>query len=167
MLRLGRGLFLILTGSLALMLLITVGRLPALVASHFDASGTPNGWSTRTGYASLLLVVGAVLPLGVVALVGGLTRVGPQLLNIPSREYWRRPEHSEEAVRRVREYVWWLACIMAATGLAVHWLVLRANALQPPRLATPGIVALLAGVLVAVSVWTVGWYRVLRPPASA
>ena len=166
MLRLGRGLFLLLTGGLALLLLLTLGRLPALVASHFDASGTPNGWSTRTGYAAVLLLVGALLPLGVVALVGRLTRAGPQLLNIPSREYWRRPEHAEEAVRRARAYVWWLACIMAATGLAVHWLVLRANALQPPRLATPGIIAVLAGVLVAVSAWIVGWFRVLRPPVS-
>jgi uncharacterized membrane protein len=165
MLRLGRGLFLLLAGGLALLLLLTLGRLPALVASHFDVSGTPNGWSSRTGYGALLLLVGAIVPLGVVALVGGLTRAGPQLLNIPSREYWRRPEHADEAVRRVRAYVWWLACIMAATGLAVHWLVLRANALQPPRLATAGIVAVLAGVLVAVSAWAMGWYRVLRPPA--
>jgi hypothetical protein len=55
---------------------------------------------------------------------------------------------------------------MAAMGLAVHWLVLGANASQPPRLATPGIIAVLAGVLVAVSAWIVGWFRVLRPPVS-
>jgi len=97
MLRLGRGLFLLLAGGLVVLVLATLGSLPPVVASHFDSSGTPNGWSTRTGYAALLIVVGALLPLGVVATVGALTRSGPERLNIPSRNFWRRPEHAAEA----------------------------------------------------------------------
>lgn len=166
MLRLGRGLFLLLAGGLVVLVLATLGSLPPVVASHFDSSGTPNGWSTRTGYAALLIVVGALLPLGVVATVGALTRSGPERLNIPSRNFWRRPEHAAEAVRRVRAYVWWLACVMAGTALAVHSMVRRANALQPPRLSTPAIVVLLGGVLGAVGVWIGGWCRLLRPPAA-
>ena len=45
-------------------------------------------------------------------------------------------------------------------------MVLRANAVQAPRLSTRGILTLLVGVLLAVGLWIAGWYRVLRPPAS-
>lgn len=166
MLRLGRWLFLLLAGGLAVLLVATLGNLPPVVASHFGGSGTPNGWSTRTGYATLMIIVGALLPFGVVAMVAALTSGGPELLNIPSRSYWRRPEHAAEAVRLVRAYVWWLGCIMAGTALAIHWLVLQANAFQPPRLSTPAILAVLGGVLGAVALWIGGWYRLLRPPAS-
>ena len=91
MLRAGRALCVGLTAGLVLLVLATAGSLPRVVASHFDGA---NGWSTRTGYAALLITVGALLPLAVVALVTTLTRAGPELLNIPSRDYWRRPEHA-------------------------------------------------------------------------
>lgn len=166
MLRLGRGLFLLLAGGLVALVLATLGRLPPLVASHFDGAGAPNGWSTRTGYVTLLLIVGAMIPLGVVFLVTRLTRAGPQLLNIPAREYWRRPEHAAEAVRRVRAYIWWLGCVITGSALAIHRLVLQANALRPPHLDTPAVLTVLAGVLAAIGLWIAGWYRVLRPPVG-
>lgn len=34
----------------AAFLVATVDRLPEVVATHFDASGRPNGWMTRGGY---------------------------------------------------------------------------------------------------------------------
>ncbi len=70
-------------------------------------------------------------------------------------------------MRRVRAWVWWLGCVMGAAALAVHWLVLQANAIRPPRLDPPAIVVVLGAVLAAVALWLVGWYRVLRPPAES
>ncbi len=165
-LTLGRSLFCLLCLSLILLLILTIGQLPAVVASHFDAAGVPNGWSSRGFYAVLLAAIGVLLPLGIVGLVNAITERGPHLLNIPARDYWRRPEHGPEAIRRVRAYMWWLGCIMAGTALAVHGLILRAHTSIPPHLATGGIVTLLCGVLLAVGVWTIGWYRLLRPPTS-
>ena len=163
-LRLGRGLFWGLVAGLVMLLATTLGRLPPVVASHFDARGAPNGWSSRAAYAALILAVGIGLPLAIVWLVHALTRAGPELLNIPGRDYWRRPEHGAEAVRRVRAYMWWLACIMAATSIAVHGLIVRAHGTQPAALSTPAIVTLLGGVLVAIAAWSVGWWLLLRPP---
>jgi uncharacterized membrane protein len=167
LLRLGRGLFCVLVIGLVTLLVTTMGRLPPVVASHFDATGTPNGWSSREVYVVLILIIGAVLPLGIVWLVHTVTRHGPQLLNIPARDYWRRPEHGAEAVRRARGYMWWLACIMAGTSLAVHGLIVGANASTPPRLSTPAIVTLLGAVLMAIGLWSVGWWLLLRPPRAA
>ncbi len=81
MLQRGRGLFYVLAVALIAVVMVTIGRLPPVVASHFDAAGLPNGWSSRPAYALLLVVVGVLLPLGVTALIVGLTRGGPARLN--------------------------------------------------------------------------------------
>lgn len=166
MLQRGRGLFYVLAVALIAVVMVTIGRLPPVVASHFDAAGLPNGWSSRPAYALLLVVVGVLLPLGVTALIVGLTRGGPARLNIPARDYWTRPEHSQEAVLRVRAYVWWLGCIMAGAALLIHWLVVAAHAHQPPRLSTGTFVLVLCAVLLGIGAWTAGWYRLLRRPGS-
>jgi uncharacterized membrane protein len=166
MLQYGRILFFILASGLAVLVLGTIRWLPPVVASHFDASGAPNGWSSRPVYAGLLLAIGVLLPLTVTTLVITLTRSGLARLNIPARDYWTRPEHAEEGTRRVRGYMWWLACIMAGTALLTHCLVVAANSRQPARLSTSAILTVLAGVIVGIGAWIAGWYRLLRRPDS-
>ena len=162
----GRGLFYACAALLVAVLVLTLPRLPPVVASHFNAAGVPNGWSSRPVYAAMLLLVGVLLPLGIAWLITSLTQSGPARLNIPARDYWIRPEHSGEAVRRVRAYMWWLGSIMAGTALLVHWLVLAAHAHQPPRLRTSALVLVLAAVMLGIGAWTAGWYRLLRRPGS-
>jgi hypothetical protein len=95
-----------------------------------------------------------------------LTRSGLAGLNMPARDYWTRPEHTAEAVRRVQAYIWWLACVLVVTALLIHWSVLAANARQPPGLGTAGFLAVLGAVVLAIGVWTAGWYRLLRSPSG-
>jgi hypothetical protein len=166
MLERGRGVFWVLAIGLIAVLLVTLKRLPPIVASHFDAGGLPNGWSSRPVYAGVLVAIGVVLPLGITALIGRLTRQGTARLNIPARDYWIRPEHGQEAVHRVRAYLWWLACIMAGTSLLIHLLVLDAHGHQPPRLSTPTMLLVLGAVLLGIAGWTAGWYQLLRRPRS-
>lgn len=165
-LQLGRHVFWVLAIGFALLVLLTLGRLPPVVASHFDGAGVPNGWSSRPMYAGILVTIGVLLPLGIVGLVHGLTRTGSQFLNIPAKEYWSRPEHDQEAVRRVRAYMWWLGGIMTGMAAAIHGLVLKAHTSQPPHLSTPGIILMLGALLAALLLWVVGWYRLLRPPTT-
>ena len=160
----GRGLFWMLAGAFVLFVFGTLGRLPPVVASHFDGSGSPNGWSSRGAYAALLVLVGLVLPLGIVGLVKVLTRQGPHQLNIPARQYWTRPEHAAEAVRRVQAYLWWLGCIMTAIASAIHWTILAAHAHRPPHLSSRGIILVIGIAILALGIWIAGWYRLLRPP---
>jgi hypothetical protein len=166
MLERGQSMFYILAAGLIAVLLVTLRQLPPRVASHFDAAGIPNGWSSRLGYALLLVVIGVLLPLGITALVRGLTRRGPALLNIPARDYWTRPEHGQEAVRRVRAYVWWLGCVMAGTALLIHLLVLDAHERHPPRLSKGAMLLVLAAAFSGVAGWAAGWYRLLQRPGS-
>jgi uncharacterized membrane protein len=160
---LGSRVFSGLAAILILVLAATLGRLPPVVASHFGAGGAANGWSSRPTYSAFLLGIGILLPLGIVGLVYALTTRGIPLLNVPYKEYWRQAEHAPEAVRRIRAYIWWLGCIIAAVNLATHSFILQAHATEPPRLATLGFGVVYVGSLVAVGFWIVGLYRLLRP----
>lgn len=164
MLERGKNLFWLLALGLGAYLLATLERLPPVVASHFNAAGVPNGWSSRPAYALLLLFIGVLLPLGVVGLLQAVTRHGLSSLNMPAREYWNRPEHREEGVRRVRGYAWWLGCVMSATAVIIHSLVLAAHTQQPPRLSTSTFVTTLGAILLGIIGWSIGWHRLLRQP---
>ena len=162
----GKPLFWVLAATLIALVLATLGQLPPVVASHFDAAGVPNGWSSRPTYAVLLITVGAVLPVGMLGLIHALTRRGPHLLNIPAAAFWNRTEHRDEAVRRVHAYVWWLASILTATALTIHALILQAHMSTPPRLSAAGIWLVLGGVILLIGLWTAGWYHLLWPPSA-
>jgi uncharacterized membrane protein len=165
MLEHGRGVFYLVAAGLVGVVLVTFGRLPLVVASHFDAAGVPNGWSSRSGYASLLLAIGVLIPLSTMVLIRAVTRQGPAGLNIPARDYWTRPENAPEAVRRVRAYIWWLGSIMAGTALVIHLLVLAAHQQEPPRLSTSAILLVLGAVVLGIAAWAAGWYWLLRRPS--
>ena len=94
MLQRGRPLFYVLAIGLIAVVMVTFRRLPPMVASHFDVEGVPNGWSSRPGYALMVLAIGVLLPLGITILMAGLTRSGPGSLNIPERDHWTRAENS-------------------------------------------------------------------------
>lgn len=160
----GQGVFYLLATGLIGLVLVTLERLPTVVASHFDAAGAPNGWSRRPAYALLLVAIGILLPVGITVFIRMLSRHGPTGLNIPARDYWTQPEHGSEAVRRVRAYVWWLGCIMASTAILIHLLVLDAHRHEPPRLSNSGILLVLGAALLGVIGWTAGWYRLLQRP---
>lgn len=166
MLRLGRLTFWALLAAGAVTLQATLGQLPPRIASHFDLRGAPNAWSSHVAYAGLLVTIGGLLPLVIVAGVSWLSRRRPDLLNVPAREYWQRAERRDEAARRVGDYMWWIGCLMTGTAIAIHLLILRAHAVQSPRLETTGLVAVLAIVLLGLGAWIGGWYVVMRPPAA-
>ena len=165
MLERGRGVFYLVAAGLIGVVLVTLDRLPPVVASHFDGAGVPNGWSSRSGYALLLLAIGVLIPLSTTALIRAVTRQGPAGLNIPARDYWTRPENAGEAVRRVRAYIWWLGSIMAGTALFIHLLVLAAHQQEPPRLNTSAILLVIGAVVLGIAGWAAGWYWLLRRPS--
>ena len=63
----------------------------------------------------------------------------------------------------MRAYMWWLACVLVVTALAIHWSVLAANARQPPALSPGEFFVVLGAIVLALGIWTAGWYRLLRP----
>ena len=144
------------------------GQLPDRVATHFGTSGSPDGWSSRTG---------AVLGLGAIALVlavvlGGLafwvTRGMPlTLVNMPGKQRWVEAGQEARFRTMMAEDLWFMDLVTMVLMGVVQVLVVRANRQQPPALdgwAVAAIVVYLA-VLVAQTVWMVT-IRYRRPPGD-
>jgi uncharacterized membrane protein len=146
----------------------TGSRMPELVASHFRASGAANGYMPRTVYLLVMLTFVVLLPL-VLAIVSGRGLKNPKArLNVPNREYWLVPERRAEAVALVRLYTARLGAMLTVFLCYVHWLVVRANATQPPVLSSPWLIAGLAVFGVAMLLWAKGFLgSFLNVPGAA
>ena len=141
MLQRGRVLFSMLGTGLVATPALTMERLPPVVASHFDAAGVPNGWSSRPVYALVRLGVGILLPLATVGLIVHLIRHGAANLNIP-RSRVLAPPGAQRGSRR--------------TDASLSLVALRHRGGH--------LVAAIILVTVTISGWAIGWYRLLRPP---
>ena len=163
--RAGTAAFVVLLAILAAFVWRSSQTLPPLVASHFAASGAANSFMSRGMYTivSILLVVGA--PLLVAFLPSALIGKGERKLNLPNRDYWLAPERREATLSFLRAHGKWFAAVLAVFLAYAHWLVVQANALEPPVLAPSAILRALAVFLAALAAWLVVLYVRLRKPA--
>jgi hypothetical protein len=118
--------------------------LPPVVASHFDASGAPDGALPRGLYLALMGALLAGVPLLLALLPRWMIGRDGARLNIPHRQYWLAPDRREQTLDFLRRQGRWFAAAVALFLAYAHGLVVQANR-QPPSLATP---ALLAGLVV-------------------
>jgi uncharacterized membrane protein len=153
MLQLARLLFVLLLVVGAILIGATTSQLPAQIASHFGADGTPNGWMSRDGYRLFMLAFAVVLPAVVVL---GLTfRPGcsAKQLKIPNRDYWLEPVRRDATQRYIATLACWLGSLLVAFIAAIHLLLIEANATQPPHLPRQLFITLLVLFLVALATW--------------
>ena len=110
--------------------------LPERLATHFDAAGHPNGWSSRTAYVAFF----PVLTLGVSGFVLGFTysiRFFPaSTLNVPRSSYWRASENYPRACAFIFRHSFWFATLMTLFMRYAHQSIATANLASPPVLNT-------------------------------
>lgn len=112
-----------------------VPRLPETVAVHFDTSGAPNSWNSRTQFAITLASLEVLM--AVIGLAGALLmkRIPASMLNIPNREFWLAPERREKTISFVAEQLVWIEAITLAFVLVVGQAVILAHLRAgPPEL---------------------------------
>ena len=137
----------------------SMAGLPAVVASHFDGRGVPNGFMPRQAYGLFMAVFTIGIPLFMVFAIGGLPRLFPNWVNIPNRAYWLAPERRGEAMDFLGRQAFQLGSMMLLFLCGVHWLVLRANARTPPRLAPGPIIIMTAAFFVFMAFWLITMLR--------
>lgn len=148
----------------AAFLVATVDRLPEVVATHFDASGRPNGWMTRGGYLAFSLAFDVGLPLLMAGAIGLVPRRWPRLMNLPNRDHWLAPERRAATLDFLATHACRLGALMALFGAAVHWLILDAHAAAAPALAGAKLGWTMGAFLAALGAWLWALYRRLGRP---
>jgi uncharacterized membrane protein len=132
---------------------LTADRLPARVASHFDASGHANGFVTRPVYLAFTIGLVVLLSALVGVLIGVSVRHFPEFLNLPNRDYWLAPERRDETADCLAAHAAWFAALCALLALGIHLLVIRANLIEPPQLESGRFLAVLLVFAGAMVVW--------------
>ena len=146
----------------AIIIVTTTGQLPVQVASHFAGAGSANGWMGRSDYLVFMLAIGIGMPLLVVAVVGALPRTMVRSINIPNRDHWLTPARRDETLRYLSAHACWLGCLLTAFITAVHVVLLRANATQPPQLPGTMFFTVLVAFLIGMVLWIVALHARFR-----
>jgi uncharacterized protein DUF1648 len=108
--------------------------LPPRVASHFGVAGQANRFMSDAGYLWFMSVLVVAMALLVVALPNRLFAVGGNWINLPHREYWLGPERRAATIEYLQVWSVRFGYLLVAFLGYIHWLVVRANQVQPPTL---------------------------------
>lgn len=142
-------------------------RLPARVALHWRLDGSADAFGTPTQFVVSFGVAGVILLLLFAAVLLLVRRAPVTIMNVPYREYWKRPENVDELralmqrdLMRIFTAVFLLltVIVVAAAGGAIDgssrlsWLI-------------PVAVGVFLAGLLAYLAWAVP--RRYRPPAGA
>ena len=151
-------------GAAASFVWISGQSLPAVVASHFGFSGAADGTTSRQGYVVFMAIFVVALPLAMVGVAHLFGRPGLPM-NLPNVDYWLAPRRRARTVDILR-----CRMLVFAAGLClylcyVHWLVVRANTVQPAHLSNVAMYGGLAVFLLIVVGWVVALHRRFRLPA--
>jgi uncharacterized membrane protein len=141
----------------------TVSELPALVASHFDGTGSANAYMTRSVYTGFVLTMGVAFPIALVALLSVVFSVSKDM-KLPNRDYWLAPERIVRTRSRLVAYGVWFGSLMVAMACYVHWLILGAHRNAPPHLANQSFGTGLFVFFLITGVWIIALRRAFRLP---
>jgi hypothetical protein len=140
--------------------------LPDQVASHFDATGAPAAWTSRSTMIDIQLTVITVLAAAFALLAGILIKSPARWFSLPNSQWWLAPERSDETRCDLACRILWLGTVTQIFVLDLFHHAVRVNLGRAPQLENvwPDVI----GFLVLVGIW-VGLIllRYARRPAAA
>jgi uncharacterized membrane protein len=111
-------------------------QLSEVVASHFNASGVPNGWQTKASFFSMLIgvsVLAAAIGFGVPRIIATMP---PELINLPNKRYWLAPERAAETMEFLTRHFAWFGCALFLLIILTFDYAIQCN-LQPGNPPSP------------------------------
>lgn len=157
--------FATLIGIIVVQALVYYPQLPTQLASHFDAGGRPNGWSSTSSYFAVQGFVVLMLALCFGALPRWIERAPANLVNLPNKDYWLAPERRTATLARIASALTWFGCVALILIIAVTSLVIDFNLGRDRVLPAASIWALLGGIGVCAAVLILRLlYLGRRPP---
>ena len=143
----------------AFFVLSSAGDLPEQVAIHFTADGLPDNWTTRDRYRVFMLLFLVGVPLLLVWAMAVLPLLTGGQGQVPNHEYWFAPERRRSTASFLLRHACWLGCLTAAVIYGLHVLIVRANAVAPPQLATDRLLTMVLVYLVGLVWWFTSFIR--------
>jgi len=128
-------------------------QLPARIASHFDANGAADGWSSKSSFLFLMVTVGIGIPSLLSALLYAVRFLPAKFLNVPNPEYWRKPENYRKACDFLLVSSWWFGSAFLLWQTAFSRMIVAANQVSPPHLDSSRVVLLSVPLLL----FSLGW----------
>src|ERR1700693_3557914 len=138
--------------------------LPDRLASHFGASGIPNGWMTKSPFFVTFAVI--LLPaLAVEFLLSfGISKKSDAKLRLPNKQYWLGPERRAETLAYFDSFFAWYGCVFLFIEVFAMGLAMRANFDTPPQLPAGPIVSDIAGFILFNVVAVIAMFRRFSTP---
>ena len=102
-------------------------KLPETIASHFDAAGHANGFSSSLSFFLLEGVILAFLLIVFLSTGTILRRLPASLINLPNKNFWLAPERREETFAAFDSFFVWLSVSVFALIVWVNQVALSAN----------------------------------------
>lgn len=130
-----RNFYAVLAGAL-LFTLYTSASLPQVVASHFNDAGIATGFLPRRIYTAIAMIMVLLPPVLLVFLPRRRLRSPNARINLPNSTYWLAPERREESVTIIARSCTQFGQLLMIFLCYAHWLLVRANHADPPRLSS-------------------------------
>jgi uncharacterized membrane protein len=150
--RLPKLLFVLLAAYAAIHFSAYYSPLPAVVASHFNGRGMPNGWQTKPAFFTVFVgvsVLAAVVGFGIPRLI---TALPPQLINLPNKAYWLAPDQLAATMEFLKSFFAWFGCAVFVLIMVTFDYAIQSNLHPDNRPAISRMWFVLAGFLVFVVV---------------
>lgn len=135
---------------------VWLDQMPERVASHFNAAGKPNGWMTRSAHGTFMLLFGLGEPAFVLTLIWAMRFLPSNLLNVPRRDYWHKPENYPKACAIMLAWAQTLAVAMLLWNTLFNWQIVKANLTSSPHLANADV-GLITGVFLIAVMCFIAW----------
>ncbi|MBN8711957.1 MAG: hypothetical protein BGO12_16395 [Verrucomicrobia bacterium 61-8] len=138
-------------------------QLPDRIASHFDITGTVNGWMGKTAFTSSMLAVGLGIPVLFIAAIYLMRFLPTQYLNLPG-DSWRDPSHFRKACDYFLTITLWYAAAFLLWQTAFTHQIVAANLATPPRLDGQTAALLVVPIFILTLAWIIAFIvRFFRP----
>ena len=122
----------------------SAGAMPAVVASHFVAGGAANGFMPRWQYVVFMIILVIAVPSTVFLAGVFASRLPARFINLPNKQYWLAPERRSATLASLGKFLVWSAYVTLGLLCLVHWFVVQANLVHPPRLEQAPLVGAMA-----------------------
>ncbi len=126
-------------------------QLPATMASHFTGDGTPNGWQPKEVFFGLTSIILAFTAIPAFFVSRKISKLAPDKINLPNKEYWLAPERREGTWRFISAFMAWFGCALLFVLLYAVSQAINYNLPSIHRFDSRGMWIVLGGFILSVT----------------